>query len=142
MPTGFIGSYKVMLDAKNRFNIPAPFKKFFDSMGDGSQNVTIRRAVNGKDNVKLLQVFPSGFFDKRINQLFQDSDPFDPETEERRRSIYANSFPAEIKHNRVLVAQSAVEHVEIEGQIWVVGMGEYFEVWNIDEGNKRFTAVG
>ena len=142
MPALFIGSYKVMLDAKNRFNIPAPFKKVFDSLEDGGQSITLRRAVNAKDNINILQIFPSSLFNKRIEFLLRDSDPCDPEAEEKRRFILANSFPSEIKHNRVLVPQTSMEHSQLASKIWVVGMGEYFEIWNFDEGNKRFKDVG
>jgi len=141
MPTGLIGSYKVMLDAKNRFNIPAPFKRYFDGLGDSSEQVTIRRVTNQKDSSSFIQVYPSDYFNKRVNQQFESLDPFDPETEEKRRAIFANSFSGEIKHNRILLSQNAIEHGSLNGQIWVVGMFDYFEIWSLEEGDQRFTAV-
>ena len=141
MSSQLIGSYKVMLDSKNRFNLPSPFRKYFSSLGENSEEITLRRAVNKTDNVKFIQVFPRAFYEKRITLMFKDLDPFDPEVEEKRRDISANSFPSEIKHNRILIPQNFIEHAELSGQIWVVGMFDYFEVWNKTEGGRRFTSL-
>lgn len=141
MPSGLIGSYKVMLDVKNRFNIPAPFKRYFDALDDNNEQVTIRRVTAPKDNSSFIQVYPSNYFNKRVQQQFESLDPFDPETEEKRRAIFANSFAGEIKHNRILLPQNAIEHGTLNAQIWVVGMFDYFEIWSLEEGDQRFTAV-
>ncbi len=140
MQTGFIGSYTVRLDDKNRFNVPAPFKKCIGELGSACEKVVVRRVSDSEGGGRYIQVYPIGFFNETMSLHYRNLDPLDPATAEKKRAFFSSCFEVEIKSNRLLLPQKLVDFANLKEKerFWVNGMYDYFELWNFDEGEKRF----
>ncbi len=140
MISGFIGSYTLRLDDKNRFNIPAPFKKCIEQLGDACKKVVVRRVSDKEEGGRYIQVYPSGFFNETMSLHYRNLDPLDPETAVKKRAFFSSCFEVEIKSNRLLLPQPLVEFAGLKDDdlCWANGMYDYFELWSKSEGEKRF----
>jgi|TARA_B100002019_G_scaffold223048_1_gene195929 MraZ protein len=131
------GFNTVSLDAKGRISMPARYRDAFKSKGLSNIVVT-------KDpQYPALKLYPGDEWSQISNKL-QSLQGLDPIVRNIQWTILGNAHETEIDVNgRMLirVPTDLQEYAEIIGQkqIAVVGMGNKFEIWNINSWEMRQT---
>lgn len=138
----FLGQYRHNIDNKGRLTVPA---KFRDLLQDGSY------ITQGFDrNLMVLRSTTFEGFSRRVNQLSMT----DPNVRQLRRLIFAAADRADVdRSGRILIPQFLREVANIDGEVVVVGAGDYFELWapeawehqleqleDVDANAQRFSA--
>ena len=139
----FLGTYQHSLDTKGRIIVPARFR---DDLAEGGY------VTRGLD--RCLMVMTNEYFEavyQRINAM----NLADSATRALRRLLFANAyFITPDKVGRINLPQDLREFSMIESDTFVVGQGEYFEIWtpqlwqaeqeslaDVDANGERFTAL-
>ena len=131
------GFNTVSLDAKGRISMPARYRDEFKSKG-------LSKIVVTKDpQYPALKLYPDDEWSQISNKL-QSLQGLDPIVRNIQWTILGNAHETEIDVNgRMLirVPTDLQEYAEIIGQkqIAVVGMGNKFEIWNVDSWEMRQT---
>ena len=131
------GYNTVSFDAKGRFSIPARYRTDFKCHNDSNIVIT-------KDpQYPSLKIY-SGIEWKNISTKLQSLQSLDPIVRNIQWTILGNAHETNIDINgRMLIRipSDLQKYAEIENkkQIALVGMGEKFEVWNIDSWEMRQT---
>ena len=115
----FFGKTPQMLDEKKRIAIPARWRDQFDAPA-------------------FLTASPDGCIAVYTKQDFEaaSSDVLavpasTKEGRDRRRRFFANTHDvAKDSAGRLLIPQPLIEHASLEKDVFVVGSGEWFEVWD------------
>lgn len=114
----FLGQYRHTIDNKGRLTIPARFRELLE---DGAY------ITQGFD--RNLMVLRSPSFEgisRRVNQLSMT----DPAVRELRRLIFSTADRADVdRSGRILIPQFLREVAQIDNEVVVVGVGDYFELW-------------
>lgn len=115
----FLGQYQHSLDDKNRLTIPARFREL---LSDGAF------VTQGFD--RNLMVLTTGAFEQVYERL-NAMNIADPSARLLRRMILGNAYQVEIdKAGRILLPQPLREFAALDGEVVLVGQGDYFEVWS------------
>ncbi len=115
----FLGQYQHSLDDKNRLTIPARFREL---LSDGAF------VTQGFD--RNLMVLTTGAFEQVYERL-NAMNIADPSARLLRRLILGNAYQVEIdKAGRILLPQPLREFAALDGEVVLVGQGDYFEVWS------------
>ena len=131
------GFNTVSFDAKGRLSIPARYRDDFKSHNQS-------KIVVPKDpQYPSLKIY-SGVEWKKISTKLQSLQGLDPIVRNIQWTILGNAHQTNIDINgRMLIRipSDLQKYAEIENkkQIALVGMGEKFEVWNIDSWEMRQT---
>ena len=114
----FLGTYQHSLDTKGRIIVPARFR---DNLVEGGF------VTRGFD--RCLMVMTNEYFEtvyQRINAM----NLADSATRALRRLLLANAYSiTPDKVGRINLPQNLRDFATIEGETFVVGQGEYFEIW-------------
>lgn len=114
----FLGRYQHSLDTKGRLTIPARFR---EALGEGAY------VVQGFDG--NLMVLPPAVFQvlyRRVNRLSIT----DPKARLLRRLILSAAAEVELdRAGRILIPSYLREAAELDGEVVLVGVGDYFEIW-------------
>ena len=123
--TSFRGTYSCKLDAKGRITFPAQYRRFMTEEDRGSF------------------VIQSGEYD-RVLQLYTD-ETFRKMEEERlsgvevRRNFYLSVENLQLDSNeRLLIPRGKLEEIAARGELTLLGMGPYIEIWPSDEFARRY----
>ena len=123
----FRGHYEHSLDSKDRLTVPAKFRK---ALSDG---VVL---VAGLE--PCVWVFPAKGYESFSEQFIGTSSPLTKRGRVLRRHFHGESFDDKLDSNgRVHLPKRLVEEAELAGTCVVIGMEDYFEVWN----EKRWQAA-
>ena len=116
----FRGHYEHSLDSKDRLTVPAKFRK---ALSDG---VVL---VAGLE--PCVWVFPAKGYESFSEQFIGTSSPLTKRGRVLRRHFHGESFDDKLDSNgRVHLPKRLVEEAELAGTCVVIGMEDYFEVWN------------
>ena len=116
----FRGHYEHSLDSKDRLTVPA---KFRDALNEG---VVL---VAGLE--PCVWVFPATGYDGFTEQFIGTINPLTKRGRVLRRHFHGESFDEKLDSNgRVRIPKRLVEEAGLEGACVVIGMEDYFEVWN------------
>lgn len=114
----FTGSYKRIIDGKNRFSIPAPLRKQL------SGSKVILQLVNKT----LIQIFDYETWLKAVTTQA----PSDPaQLAEYNRGIYTFAYPVEIDENkRVLIPEALLSQTDFKAgsRVIITGVGDRIEI--------------
>ena len=127
------GFNTVSLDAKGRISMPARYRDAFKSK-------SLSKIVVTKDpQYPALKLYPGDEWLQISNKL-QSLQGLDPIVRNIQWTILGNAHETEIDVNE-RVPVDLQEYAEIMGQkqIAVVGMGNKFEIWNINSWEMRQT---
>jgi MraZ protein len=115
----FLGQYQHTLDDKGRLMIPARYR---DLLAPGAF------ITQGFD--RCLMVMTESHFND-MYAILNGLNMADQSARQLRRLILSNAYPVEVdKVGRILVPQNLREFLGIaNGDLIVVGQGDYFEVW-------------
>jgi MraZ protein len=137
----FLGQYRHSLDNKGRLTIPARFRELLE----GGALVT-----RGFDrNLLILTTADFDRLTRRVNQMSMT----DPDARDLRRRLFSNASQVDFDRlGRILIPTFLREAAQIDGDAFLVGAGNYFEIWapevwekhnarqEEDEDTRRFTA--
>ena len=133
------GFNTVSLDAKGRISIPARYRTDFKSQ---NQNKIV---ITKDPQYPSLKLYSGNEWDS-ISKKLQSLQGLDPIVRNIQWTILGNAYQADIDINgRMLIRvpndlQKYAE-IEEEKQIALVGMGNKFEIWKINNWEMRQTGV-
>ncbi len=126
----FLGEFKHVIDDKGRLTIPARFRP------DLARGVVVTRGLDG-----CLVLYPTTEWEslaERVNAL-----PItDRHARDFRRFVFGSAAEAAPdRQGRVLVPTFLREYAGINGQVAIVGMNTYVEIWNSETWQTMRQAV-
>jgi MraZ protein len=114
----FMGQYRHSIDEKGRLTIPARYR---DLLVDGAF------ITQGFD--RNLMVWPSAAFET-ISQRVNQKSITDPTSRLLRRLFFSGGEQVSVDRvGRILVPQFLREQAQMDGEVMLVGVGDYFEIW-------------
>lgn len=114
----FLGRYQHNLDKKGRLTVPARYR---DLLVDGAY------ITQGFD--RNLLVLTSEIFEAISRRVSQMSIT-DPKARLLKRLLFSNGEHVDIdKAGRILIPQFLRESADLNTEVMVVGVGDYFEIW-------------
>ncbi len=115
----FLGRFDHVLDDKGRLAIPARFR---NGLQEGM--------VVTRGNDRCLNLFPESRWNEIAARL--DALPMgDPNARNLRRAAFAAAEPVELdKQGRVVVSERLRSFAGLTGNVAVVGMNSYIELWD------------
>jgi MraZ protein len=127
----FLGQYQHNLDDKGRLMIPARYR---DLLAPGAF------ITQGFD--RCLMVMTESHFND-LYAILNGLNMADQSARQLRRLILSNAYPVEVdKVGRILVPQNLREFLGLaNGELVVVGQGEYFEVWTPAEWKSQIDTM-
>lgn len=121
----FIGNYSYTIDEKNRFNVPAKFRRQLDDESNQTFILTI-----GLDS--CVYAYPLSHW-KRVLQNLQSLDLKRSENREFIRAVSAYADEVHLdKQGRLVIPPNLKSYAGLEKNITVVGVFDKIEVWNSD----------
>ncbi len=115
----FRGTFRYSLDNRGRIPIPARFRASFGN------DVVL---VENRDG--CVEVFSAAAYEKDAEFLLNQR-PTRRKVRLLWRGYFGNSFDAEIDgQGRILLPPHLRQHGDLDGQVVIVGCGEYLEIWN------------
>jgi len=115
----FLGEYLHAFDDKSRLTIPA---KFRDELAKG--------CVVTRGFEKHLIIYTSEAFGDLIKRA-QTMSPTDPESRALQRLIFSGASEAvPDKSGRILIPPFLRAYADLEGEVYVIGVGQYIELWS------------
>jgi MraZ protein len=122
----FLGQYFHSLDQKGRLTIPAKYRELLGS------EVIITKGFD----LNLL-VMPAEVFESWANQI-NDQNYADPNARLLRRYLFSNGEQVEVdRTGRVLIPQYLREKANLNSEIVIVGVGNFFEIWSKENWEKH-----
>jgi MraZ protein len=116
----FLGRYQHSIDDKGRLTIPARYREFLADQG--------AYLTQGFD--QNLIVYPTEIFN-RISRRVSQISMTDPGARLLRRLIFSNAEMVTVDRiGRILIPQFLREAGRLDGDVVIVGMGDYFELWS------------
>ncbi len=123
----FLGQYRHSIDEKGRLTIPVRFREL---LAEGAY------VTQGFE--KNLMVLTSPTFQtisKRVNQMSLT----ESRARELRRLLFSTAnYIDPDKNGRILIPQFLRELAELENDVVLVGVGEYFEIWPNDSWDAQY----
>lgn len=122
----FLGEYQHTLDKKGRLTVPARYRQLLAQGG---------YITKGFDrNLMVLRIAAFENMSRKINQLSLT----DPNARELRRVLFSQADRVEPdKSGRILIPHFLREEVGLDGEVMVVGVGTYFEIWSPSHWGKQ-----
>ncbi len=114
----FLGQYHHTLDSKDRLTVPSRYRELLE----GGAYV-----LQGFD--RNLMVMTEQAFET-IRKRVQGMSLTDPMTRLLRRLVFSTADRLELdKAGRILIPQFLRQSAQLEGEVVLVGAGDYFEIW-------------
>lgn len=115
----FLGQYFHSLDQKGRLTIPAKYRELLG-----------REVIITKGFDLNLLVMPAEIFESWANQI-NDQNYADPNARLLRRYLFSNGEHVEVdRTGRILIPQYLREKANLNSEIVIVGVGNFFEIWS------------
>ena len=128
------GASALHLDTKGRLAIPGRYRDELVERCDGQLVVTVN---TNKEN--CLWVYPMDEW-KRVEQKVVSLPDFDPNHQKLKRFFIGYASDTEMdKSGRVLLPAPLREFAMITKEIYLIGQGNKFELWNEELWNARCT---
>jgi len=118
----FLGQYEHSIDDKGRLTIPARFRELLTAEG--------AYVTQGFDR-NLMVITTSAFEElyQRVNQMSMT----DLNARLLKRLIFSSADRVEVdKAGRILIPQFLRQAIGLNGDVIIVGVGDYFEIWSRD----------
>lgn len=133
-------SYKLKLDAKGRFFIPAKRRHVFS---EGAL-LTVWQSNS-------LLLIPVNYFETWESEVFEKLTIVENEYTKLKRHLYGKMSLQDLdKAGRVIIPTELQEYARIKKDVTIVGFGKYYEIWaterweeynSIEEIDKFFKSV-
>lgn len=120
----FKGRSSVSLDSKGRFVVPARVRELLASHGDGPLTIT------ADPNRRCLRLYTAPEWAKLEARVAALSDLDDDEHAQRQFFLgYAVDYELDTA-GRVLLTPALRKFAQLDKELAVVGVGQYFEIWD------------
>ena len=118
----FLGRYRHNIDEKGRLTIPARFRDVLAAEG--------AFVLQGFDNNLMVLTQPAfEAISRRVTQMSLT----DPSARLLKRLIFSTADRVEVdRAGRILIPQFLRLSAGLDGDAFVVGVGDYFEIWSPD----------
>ena len=127
----FLGQYKYTTDAKGRLTIPVRFRAALASGAFVTQGFE-----------RNLMVYTSDSYDRLAKKAAALS-ATDPGAREVKRVLFGRAAEVSLDSSgRILLPDFLLEYAEIDGEAYIVGVGESFEVWGAEGWAKKEESIG
>jgi len=116
----FLGQYQHNLDDKGRLTIPARYRDLLAA--DGAY------VLQGFDNNLMVLTAPTfEAISRRVNQMSLT----DPTARLLKRLIFSTADRVEVdRAGRILLPQFLRQAAQLNGDVIIVGAGDFFEIWS------------
>ncbi|MBP9712799.1 MAG: division/cell wall cluster transcriptional repressor MraZ [Sterolibacterium sp.] len=119
----FQGAAALNLDAKGRMAVPARHRDALQALGEG-------RLVLTAHPHRCLLLYPAPAWEPIRSKILAASS-FDPRAAAIKRVLVGNARDETLDGaGRLLIAPELRNYATLEKQVWLVGMGSHFEIWN------------
>jgi len=126
----FLGQFKYITDTKGRLTIPVRFRAALASGAYLIQGFERNLIVHTSDNFQGLARKASGLSSTQ------------PEARAVRRLIFGGATDVALDSaGRINIPAFLREYAGLDGEVFVVGAGEYFEIWRAEEWDKQLRSV-
>ncbi len=126
----FLGRYQHSLDEKGRLTIPAAFRETL------SGGAFISRGFD-----RNLMVMTTASFEL-VYQRVNATSLTDLNARMLRRLLLSDAYQVDLDRNgRILVPSNLREVLNINGELVLVGVGEFFEVWTAADWSKQMETL-
>ncbi len=116
----FFGQYHHNLDEKGRLMVPARFRNELAAAG--------AYVMEGFD--RNLMVMAASTFERIADQVAQ-TNLLDQKARILSRKIFSNAYPVDVdRAGRILLPLNLRPLADLEAEVVVVGVGDYFELWS------------
>lgn len=123
----FVGNYTNKVDLKGRVSLPAPYRK---ELG-GEQQVLLMPAFTSNCLMGGNRAWAKGIVEEMCGNMPT------PEQARRKRAVMGNMVALSVDANgRFILPEQLRAKFLMEDEAFFLGAGEYFEVWNVEEGGK------
>ena len=127
----FLGTYKPLLDEKNRVSIPAKLRKVAES-GSNIDNLIILPGFDGCIMCVQFQDWEN-FVKEKLLVLSQS----EPENRKKVRFILSGAVECELdKQGRIVIPQYLKEYASIDKEVVIIGVYDRIEIWSAEEYEK------
>jgi MraZ protein len=117
----FLGQYFHSLDSKGRLTVPVKYREL---LAGG--------AIITKGFDPNLLVMPPVVFENLANQV-NEQNYADPNARLLRRYLFSNGETVEVdKAGRILIPQYLRQKANLDTDVVIVGVGDFFEVWSAE----------
>lgn len=123
-----LGEYDHVVDEKNRMFLPAKMRE------ECGGCVYLVKSVD-----RCVSVYPEGSWQRFTEKL--DALPQVKAREVRRFLLSSAEKTTVDSHGRVLIPQALKEYAGLGKNVKVLGVGEYAEIWSVDELNGHRESV-
>ncbi|UCH60187.1 MAG: division/cell wall cluster transcriptional repressor MraZ [Anaerolineales bacterium] len=115
----FLGQYQHNLDNKGRLTIPSRYRDLLE------QGAYVTRGFDSNLMVWTVTAFET--ISKSVNRMSIT----DPNSRLLRRLIYASGEKVDVDRvGRILIPQFLRQSAGLDGEVVIVGVGDYFEIWS------------
>jgi MraZ protein len=119
----FLGQYQHNIDNKGRLTIPARYRELLASEG-----AYITRGFDQNLMVLTISAFEQIY--QRVNRMSMT----DPMARLLKRLIFAGAEQVNVdRSGRILIPQYLRNAAHLDGDVMVVGVGDYFEIWSTEQ---------
>jgi len=126
----FLGEYLHAIDEKGRLTVPARYRQLLAEGG------YITRGFDR--NLMVLRIATFEELSRKINKMSITQ----PNARELRRIVFSQAELIQPdKSGRVLIPQFLRDTMGLDGEVRVVGMGAYFEIWTPDAWQTQMTQL-
>jgi MraZ protein len=120
----FTGKYTCKMDAKNRLVLPARIKSILPE--NGGNKIYLRAG-----NDPYVLIYPPDVYEEVVQEALKKLARHGKDNHRYRRAFFGGIVDVELDSmGRFLVPKPTVEHARLKGEVLIVGVGDWFEMWN------------
>ena len=126
----FTGQTRHNLDNKGRLTIPSRYRDLLE------QGAYVTQGFDTNLMIWTLTAFETIY--KSVNRMSIT----DPNSRLLRRLIFANGEKVEVdRAGRILIPQYLRQFAGLDGEVVIVGVGDYFEIWSPDMWSQQMAQL-
>ena len=126
----FTGQTRHNLDNKGRLTIPSRYRDLLE------QGAYVTQGFDTNLMIWTLTAFET--ISKSVNRMSIT----DPNSRLLRRLIFANGEKVEVdRAGRILIPQYLRQFAGLDGEVVIVGVGDYFEIWSPDMWSQQMAQL-
>lgn len=123
----FLGQYRHNIDDKGRLTVPARFRELL------SEGAYITQGFD-----RNLMVLAAPAFEAMVRKLYASSSLTNQDDRDLKRLLFSTAEKVQPDGNgRVLLPAFLREQHELNGEVVLVGVGDFFEIWSPAEWDRR-----
>jgi MraZ protein len=129
--TNFIGDFTSKIDAKGRISFPSSFKK---QMNTSAKDTFILK----KDIFEnCLILYTNEEWERQVNLIREKINPYKKEHNIFIRNFYKDTAEVTLDtNNRLLIPKRLLDIMNIDKEVYLVGLDSKIEIWSIEEYEK------